>query len=156
PPRSKTQALSRIPIITPAASPRSWSTVSRCSRMANTPAPRPAKGCAIRSSLPAKLHAGAPSILLPAMSWRSFWKTGWGLRLATLLLPPVGLLLLWIGPRKLLKKLLGTLGILLFSLLYAAGVIWLLIRFAGLEVEWRGGYVPALTFHKTVPDYAAL
>jgi outer membrane protein assembly factor BamB len=54
------------------------------------------------------------------------------------------------------RKLLGTLGILLYSLLYAALIVWLLIKFAGLEVEWRGGYAPAFTYHKTVPNYEAL
>jgi len=90
------------------------------------------------------------------MNGLSTWKTGARIRIATLLFPPFGLLLLWLAPQRLLKKLLGTVGILLFSLLYSAGVIWLLIRFAGLQVEWRGGYVPSLTFHKTAPDYAAL
>jgi len=51
---------------------------------------------------------------------------------------------------------MGTVGIALFSVLYAAAIVWLLIQFAGLQVEWRGGYVPALTFHKTLPDYVAL
>jgi outer membrane protein assembly factor BamB len=90
------------------------------------------------------------------MNKGSFWKSGAGIRVATLLFPPFGLVLLWLTPKRLFKKLLGTLGVLLFTLLYSAGVIWLLIRFAGLQVEWRGGYVPALTFHKTAPDYAAL
>src|SRR5207253_1047191 len=55
-----------------------------------------------------------------------------------------------------MPKLLGTLGILLFSLLYSALVTFLLIRFTGLQVEWRGGYLPALTYHKASPNYEAL
>src|SRR5205807_2426538 len=78
------------------------------------------------------------------------------LRLATLLFPPLGLLLLWRGPFKVGRKILGTFGVLLFSLSYAALVTWLLIRYTGLEVEWRGGYIPRLTYHKTRPDYDAL
>jgi outer membrane protein assembly factor BamB len=46
--------------------------------------------------------------------------------------------------------------VLLYCLPYAALWIWLLIRFAGLEVEWRGGFPPALTFSKTKPDYDAV
>src|SRR5258707_15476616 len=84
------------------------------------------------------------------------WKTGRGIRVATLLFPPFGLFLLWISPGTLFKKLLGTIRVLLFAILYSAGVIWLLIRFAGLEVECRGAYIPALTFHKTAPAFAAL
>src|SRR5215510_9763592 len=87
---------------------------------------------------------------------QTFWRTGRALRLATLLFPPLGLFLLWAMPRTLLRKIVGTVGIAFFSVLYAAAIVWLLIRFDGLRVEWRGGYVPALTFHKTLPDYVAL
>src|SRR3954462_14368339 len=82
--------------------------------------------------------------------------SGLRLRLTTLLLPPVGLVLLWRQPWKIGRKLLGTVGILIYSLLYSALVVWLLIRFTGLEVEWRGGYMPRFTYHKTRPDYDAL
>ena len=78
------------------------------------------------------------------------------LRLSALLFPPLGLLLLWFSGARLARKILGTIGILLYSLLYTAGLIFLLLRYGGMEVEWRGGYLPALTFHKTAPDYAAL
>ena len=78
------------------------------------------------------------------------------LRLATLLFPPLGWLLLWRAPLKLSRRILGTIGIALFSLLYAALVIFLLVRFTGLQIEWRGGYIPALTYRKTGPDYEAL
>ena len=78
------------------------------------------------------------------------------LRVATLLFPPWGLILLWSGPDSLRQKLLGTLGILLYGLPYSALLLFLLIRFAGLQIEWRGGYLPALTRQPTAPDYAAL
>jgi len=51
---------------------------------------------------------------------------------------------------------MGTLGLLLYSALYTALIIWLLIEFTGLEIEWRGGYLPAFTYHKTIPNYAAV
>ena len=78
------------------------------------------------------------------------------LRLATLLFPPLGLVLLWRAPLKLSRRILGTIGIALFSVLYAGPVIFLLVRFTGLQIEWRGGYKPALTYHKTAPNYEAL
>jgi outer membrane protein assembly factor BamB len=78
------------------------------------------------------------------------------LRLATLLFPPLGLLLLWRSRLKLGRKIVGTIGIALFSVLYAGLVVFLLIRYSGLEVEWRGGYVPVLTYRKTAPDYSAV
>ena len=72
-----------------------------------------------------------------------------------LLFPPFGLWLLW-GNRefKFGRKFLGTLGALFYSVLYAAGIVVLLMQFTPLEVEWRGGFPPVLTFAKTKPDYA--
>ncbi len=79
------------------------------------------------------------------------------IRLATLLLPPLGLVMLWRnGEVKLKRKLLGTLGILLYSLIYATLIVFILMQVAGLEIEWRGGFPPVLTFAKTKPDYAAV
>ena len=78
------------------------------------------------------------------------------LRLVTLSFPPFGLILLWHSPLKLSRKILGTFGIALFSVLYAALIIFLLVRWTGLQVEWRGGYIPALTYQKTAPNYEAL
>src|SRR5262252_5954479 len=83
-------------------------------------------------------------------------ESGLRLRLATVLFPPLGLFLLWRGPGRIGRKILGSIGVLLFSVSYAALIIWLLIRYTGLEVEWRGGYVPRLTYYKTRPDYDAL
>ena len=79
------------------------------------------------------------------------------IRLATLLLPPLGLALLWREREfKLGRKLFGTLAALLYSIPYAAGVVWLLMQLTPLEVEWRGGFPPVLTFGKTKPDYRAV
>src|SRR5947207_2472691 len=72
------------------------------------------------------------------------------------LLPPLALVLLWLRPVRFLPRLLGTLGLLALTGGYAALVIWVLIRFTGLEVEWRGGYIPTLTYNKTRADFAAL
>src|SRR5437899_10024372 len=90
------------------------------------------------------------------MSFASWSSSRVGLRILTLVAPPAGLVLLWSRPQTLGRKLLGTLGILLYSLVYTALIIWLLIEFTGLEIEWRGGYVPTLTYHKTVPNYEAM
>ncbi len=78
------------------------------------------------------------------------------LRLTTLLFPPYGLVLLWQTPRRLVGKLIGTLGILLFSVLYCALIGFLLVKAGALKIEWRGGYAPALTWRKSLPDYDAL
>ncbi len=79
------------------------------------------------------------------------------IRIASLLFPPLGLVLLWgSGQVRLGRKILGTLGIGLYSLLYAGGVLLLLVRFTGLDWEWRGGFPPVLTWHKTRPDYDAV
>jgi outer membrane protein assembly factor BamB len=63
---------------------------------------------------------------------------------------------LWRSQSRVWRKLLGTLGIGLYSLLYAGLIIFFLIRFTGLQIEWRGGYAPALTWNKTHPNYDAL
>lgn len=51
-------------------------------------------------------------------------------------------------------------GHLLINMLGAvvccAGIVVVLHYFCGFTHEFRGGYVPRLTFHKTVPDYDAL
>src|SRR5947209_20576731 len=79
------------------------------------------------------------------------------IRLATLLFPPVGLVLLWRSSEfSLGRKVFGTIGIILFSLIWGALVVLFLMQFCGLQVEFRGGTIPRLTFSKTVPDYAAL
>ena len=79
------------------------------------------------------------------------------IRLATLLLPPLGLVMLWrSGELRLKRKLLGTLGVLLYSLIHATLIVFILMQVAGLEIEWRGGFPPVLTFAKTKPDYAAV
>src|SRR5437899_3301178 len=90
------------------------------------------------------------NVVMSLASWSPFLI---GLWVCALLAPPLGLLILWLKPQTLARKIIGTLGILLYSLLYAALIIWLLIEFTGLQIEWRGGYVPALTYHKTVPNY---
>src|SRR5215204_4427077 len=87
---------------------------------------------------------------------RSWWGSGLGLRVATLLFPPFGLVLLWRSPRRARSKILGTIGIVLFSLIYAGVIAGLLVRSDQLKVEWRGGYMPALTVQKTLPDYDAI
>src|SRR5690349_14097470 len=73
-----------------------------------------------------------------------------------LLLPPLGIIFLWVSAARLWRKLAGTLALGILSLVYAAAIVLLLIRFTGLEIEWRGGYLPALTYHKTRPNFEAL
>ena len=73
-----------------------------------------------------------------------------------LLLPPVGIVFLWLSAARLWRKLAGTVGLAIMSIVYVVVIIFLLIRFTGLEVEWRGGYMPALTYHKTKPNFEAL
>jgi outer membrane protein assembly factor BamB len=78
------------------------------------------------------------------------------LRVTTLLFPPYALVLLWSGPASLGRKLLGSVGVLLFCLPYTALFVFLLVRFGGLQIEWRGGYIPALTWQPTAPDFDQL
>lgn len=80
------------------------------------------------------------------------------IRIATFVFPPLALLLLWrskeIGLR---RKIFGTIYLPIFSILYVAAILCFLYFELGIDViEWRGGYVPAITLSKTVPDYARL
>lgn len=79
------------------------------------------------------------------------------IRIFTLLFPPLGMVLLWRAKDlRLRRKVLGTVGILLYSIAYLFGIIALLVRYTGLETEWRGGFPPVLTWHKTHPNYDAV
>jgi outer membrane protein assembly factor BamB len=79
------------------------------------------------------------------------------IRVASFLFPPLGLVLLWRSPLvPLWHKILSTIGIGLYSLLYAGGIIALLMATTGLELEWQGGFPPVLTWHKTHPNYDAV
>ena len=78
-----------------------------------------------------------------------------GLVAGLILLPPL-LLLLRRGKRGFLKSALKWFALFLLVVDVAAVIILLLIRYAGLEMEWRGGYVPMVTWQKTKPDFDAL
>src|SRR5687767_13482688 len=79
------------------------------------------------------------------------------IRITTYLFPPAGLILLWRADTiRLGRKLFGTLGILLYSILYTVAIVSVMIWKGGLQVEWRGGFPPVLTFQKTLPNYQAV
>src|SRR2546425_10728079 len=79
------------------------------------------------------------------------------IRIASLLLPPLGLVLLWRSRDvRLGRKLLGSVGVLFYSILYAALIVGFLMLVGGLEIEWRGGFPPVLTFRKTKPNYESV
>jgi outer membrane protein assembly factor BamB len=82
----------------------------------------------------------------------------WGrIRWLGYLFPPLGIFLVWKNSALALRtRVQATVGLLLYSLIYATGVIVLLITFTGLELEWQGGFPPVLTFSKTKPNYDAV
>src|SRR5689334_19085007 len=85
------------------------------------------------------------------------WQSRRAVRFGTLLFPPAGLGLLWRSSAfSFARKIFGTAGILLFCIPWSVAVIFLMVQFCGLQVEFTGGMVPQLTFHKTLPNYAAL
>ena len=81
-----------------------------------------------------------------------------GLRWVTLVLPPLALVLLWLSSKvSRREKMLGSIGIPLFFLLYWAVIVWgLHVGFGIVWYEWRGGYTPVFTFSPTLPDYDTL
>jgi len=91
------------------------------------------------------------------MSTRGRFQSLNAVRVATLLLPLLGLILLWRSSQiSRGRKFFGTVGLCLFSILHAAVIVLLLMRFTGLEIEWRGGFPPVLTWQKTKPNYHAV
>ena len=52
------------------------------------------------------------------------------------------------GRRTFFKNMMSGCAVLLLVLVCASWVILGLIRFAGLEMEWRGGYVPIVTWQQ--------
>ncbi len=75
---------------------------------------------------------------------------------AGLLLLPLIMHRLRRAPRTRFRRFLWAGSALLLGLDCAAILLLLLIRFGGLELEWRGGYVPVATWKKTRPDFDAL
>ncbi len=78
------------------------------------------------------------------------------LRLATWLFPPAGLVLLWREPVSFWRKLFGTLGIALYSVVWAALILTVFVKLHVLHVEWQGGFPPKITRKVTLPDYDAV
>jgi outer membrane protein assembly factor BamB len=78
------------------------------------------------------------------------------LRLATWLFPPAGLVLLWLEPVSFFRKLFGTLGIALYTVVYLAVILLALTKSKLVHVEWQGGFPPKLTRKVTLPDYDAV
>jgi outer membrane protein assembly factor BamB len=54
------------------------------------------------------------------------------------------------------RRLFGALGIVLLALLCGGALPRLLLKRAGLQLEWRGGYVPTLTRGMPTSDYDAV
>lgn len=82
-------------------------------------------------------------------------KLMWGLTIAVILLP-VLLYVLRGGSRTRSKTIFrGFLYFLLVLVIAAWGIVGL-IKYANLEIEWRGGYVPIVTWNKTKADFDAL
>ena len=78
------------------------------------------------------------------------------LRIVTWLLPPAGLVLLWREPVSIWRKLFGTLGIALYSVLWLALILALLVGSKLVVIEWQGGFPPKITRKATLPDYDAV
>lgn len=85
------------------------------------------------------------------MNDRKFWRG-----LAGLLFPPLWLPGIWTSGRRSWAKILLSLGAALLLLVESALLVFLLVQFGGLRIEWRGGYLPALTWKKTAPNYDLL
>jgi outer membrane protein assembly factor BamB len=78
-------------------------------------------------------------------------------RWAVWLCPPLGFILLWFAKGiSVWRKLFASLFILLYTPVYLLLIVLILWKFFGLQYEFRGGLVPALTWRKTLPNYEKL
>ena len=78
-------------------------------------------------------------------------------RLAALLFPPAGLIVLWkTRGISIARKLFASVAILLYAVVYLILVLAVMWKFFGLQYEFRGGMFPHFTWRKTLPDYEAL
>ncbi|MDB6038840.1 MAG: WD40-like repeat-like protein [Verrucomicrobiales bacterium] len=85
---------------------------------------------------------------------RGWWRRGWFLRISTIVAPPLGLVLVWIDrKRSIWRKVLGTVGIACYCIIYWAVAVTLLYRSGSKHVEWPGGYLPRIVLVPTLPDY---
>lgn len=78
-----------------------------------------------------------------------------GLIIAFVLLPVLNRILRQ-GIRTWYKTTLRLFVLVLYLVDIAGLVILLLMKVSDLELEWRGGYVPVVTWNKTKPDFEAL
>jgi outer membrane protein assembly factor BamB len=78
-------------------------------------------------------------------------------RFTALLFPPAGLILLWLARGiSAGRKVFASVVILLYGVIYTALILTVLWKFFGMQYEFRGSGVPALTWRKTLPDYQKL
>jgi outer membrane protein assembly factor BamB len=73
-----------------------------------------------------------------------------------LLLLPFWLRRLAYGKQTLRRRILGVFVGFLFGCVCTSWLLLGLIKYGGLELEWRGGYVPVATWRKTKADFDAL
>ena len=69
---------------------------------------------------------------------------------------PLGLLWLRRRPRTRRNKILMVLALVLHGICDVALLIFLFLELGWVDLEWRGGYVPVLTWRKSQPDFDAL
>ncbi len=80
----------------------------------------------------------------------------WLLRFLALFVPFLSLFLLWRSPRSVMRKIIYTFGLIFYGIVYLGVIALLLVKFGGAQMDWRGGYIPILTWNKTHTDLEAL
>lgn len=78
-------------------------------------------------------------------------------RLFALAFPPLGLLLLRTNPNLTRRhKMFAAVALSLYLIPYSLGVVYLLVTFEWVQIEWRGGLGPSLVRQKTAPNFLEL
>ncbi len=73
-----------------------------------------------------------------------------------LIFPPLGLWKVWQRNETTLRRSARSTAILLYSVLYVAGIIALLLATGIIETEWKGGFGPRLVFRRVKPNFDQL
>lgn len=83
----------------------------------------------------------------------AWYRTRFFSRVLALVAPPVGFLLLWTTPGyRLWQKILGSVGLGLYTVLYAGLIIGIGMESGWWEVEWRGGDYPVIVSRRSGPN----
>ena len=102
----------------------------------------------------------AIALTMANMSYRKWWQNFTVIRIIAYVLPPIGVLLLWLSPLLTVKRKVGGtifVAVYMFAIGYGVAVVGAFLWAWDVRyLEWRGSFFPSITWSKTSPDYKRL